>query len=402
MARMSRPPQHDGGFSLVELLVAMGLTLLVTASVIGLTGPAQQSFPLEMERVDLQQRLRVGVDTLARDLRQAGAGAYQGDRTSVLGPLSGPIPSVLPLRRGRRRPDSPDTFRADTVTLLRVNPGATQTTIAQPLPARGATVRVNLDLGCPVGDPACGFRAGMMVLAFEEGGSNDLFTVLSVAGSDLTLQHNGPDTSFVYPAGTTRIVDATSRTYYAKAEPDTETFQLVQYDGAGGADVPVVDHLVGLSFEYLVDPQPPLMRQPVTATTGPWTTYGPKPPLPGVRTTSYPPGENCVFSSDGSPTPTPRLAVLGGGTPSLVRLDGAQFTDGPWCPDSSHANRFDADLLRVRSLIVTLRVESAVAAFRGPAGPLFVRGGSSAGGRHFLPDQEVRFEVALRNLAGGR
>jgi hypothetical protein len=51
---------------------------------------------------------------------------------------------------------------------------------------------------------------------------------------------------------------------------------------------------------------------------------------------------------------------------------------------------------------VTLRVESALAALRGPAGILFSRGGTSAAADRWLPDREIRLAVAPRNLNAGR
>ena len=43
----------------------------------------------------------------------------------------------------------------------------------------------------------------------------------------------------------------------------------MRYDGGSGADVPVVDHVVGLSVEYLGDPDPPRMRRPLSEQPGP-------------------------------------------------------------------------------------------------------------------------------------
>ena len=96
----------------------------------------------------------------------------------------------------------------------------------------------------------------------------------------------------------------------------------------------------------------------------------------------------------------PRLAVLdaGGGATALVKLTSAELTDGPWCPDPTNANRWDADLLRIRRIGVTLRVESANAALRGPAGVLFAHGGTSRNGNRWLPDQQITFQVTPRNL----
>jgi len=113
-------------------------------------------------------------------------------------------------------------------------------------------------------------------------------------------------------------------------------------------------------------------------------------------------GENCLFVNDGSPTPAPRLPQLGNGSRSVVPLTAAQLSDGPWCPDDANPNRWDADLLRIRKIGVTLRVQAAVAALRGPAGALFVNPGTSSGGSRFVPDLEIRFQISPRNLNPGR
>jgi hypothetical protein len=176
----------------------------------------------------------------------------------------------------------------------------------------------------------------------------------------------------------------------------------MQYDGTRHADVPVVDHVVGLAFDYYGDPNPPALKKPVTDPTGPWTTYGPKPPALGAKSTAYPAGENCTFTIDGTGLQIPRLTILGGGNPTLVKLTPAQLMDGPWCPDETNPNRWDADLLRIRTVAVTLRVETAARALRGPAGLLFTNGGTARGGNRWVPDQEVRFKVTPRNLNLGR
>ena len=176
--------------------------------------------------------------------------------------------------------------------------------------------------------------------------------------------------------------------------------QLMRADEDGGPDAPVTDQVVGLTFEYYGDPQPPAVGGGLLGTSVAWTTYGPKPPQGGQPTT-YPPGENCVFFDDGTQTPASRIGTLGGG-PTLVRLTEAQLTDGPWCPDPQHPNRFDADLLRVRRIAVAFRVQSGAASLRGPAGVLFTHGGTARSALGLAPDLEGRFQVAPRNLNLGR
>ena len=101
---------------------------------------------------------------------------------------------------------------------------------------------------------------------------------------------------------------------------------------------------------------------------------------------------------------SPRLEVLGasGSGSALVPLADTQLTDGPWCPDETNANRWDADLLRIRKIGVTLRVQAANAALRGPAGVLFANGGTSRSRNRWLPDLQVRFDVTPRNMEFGR
>lgn len=132
------------------------------------------------------------------------------------------------------------------------------------------------------------------------------------------------------------------RTYYVKVtSPDQ--WQLMQYDGRV-TDHPMLEDVATLSFEYVGTP----LTAPATAIADP------------------------------------------------VLLDPAALTDGPWCPEAADPNRFDADLLRIRRVHVALRVQ-APRAFRGPAGALFANGGH-ARSQQYVPDQEIRFDVAPRNM----
>ena len=178
---------------------------------------------------------------------------------------------------------------------------------------------------------------------------------------------------------------------------------MTSRDGGTGADVPVVDNLVALKFDYYGEPRPAQVIKSLDDPEGPWTTYGPPPPVlqQQIPTSGYAAGENCTFQIDPvSGLQVPRLAVLGsdGGGKALVKLTAAQLIDGPWCPDSANANRWDADLLRIRRIGVTLRVQSANAALRGPSGLLFAHGGTSKSGSRWLPDQQITFQVSPRNM----
>ena len=72
----------ESGFTLAEMLIASAIMLTVTAAVFSLMNPAQGIFKAQPEVSDMQQRLRVGVDTLTKDLVMAGAGTYAGSSAS--------------------------------------------------------------------------------------------------------------------------------------------------------------------------------------------------------------------------------------------------------------------------------------------------------------------------------
>jgi hypothetical protein len=380
------------GYSLIELLVAMGIGLSLTAGTMTLVARLQVGFGPEGERADGQQRLRVAFDAIARDLSRAGTGPYLGRPVAPLG-LS--VATVLPFRQGAERADPPGTFRSDTITIVYVPAaGGAQATVQEAVHAGAGTSPVALERACPGRASGCGFAAGMDVITYDDTGAYDTFRVVSTIPGVLQLQHSMAATAQIYLPGAT-MVEAISHTYYLKADA-ADTFQLMRYDGVASTAA-VADHVVGLAFEYFGDPLPPQLIAPVTDPVGPWTTYGPKPPPPDVQATAYPAGENCAFQLDANGRVIPRLEPLGGG-PTLVELTAAQLSDGPWCPDVLNQHRYDADLLRIRRISVTLRIEAGTSSLRGPAGLLFARSGTSRDPSHWVPDREIRFDIAPRNL----
>jgi hypothetical protein len=80
-----------------------------------------------------------------------------------------------------------------------------------------------------------------------------------------------------------------------------------------------------------------------------------------------------------------------------VEIPGEALIDGPWYPDDVTADRFDADLLRVRRVRVTIRVQAAAPWLRGRDARLFTHPGTAEPSRQ-IPDQEIAFDVAPRNM----
>jgi hypothetical protein len=122
--------------------------------------------------------------------------------------------------------------------------------------------------------------------------------------------------------------------YYLRVDGAAGTSELMRYDGEL-TDMPVVDNVVKLEFQYFAD-----------------------------------------GASD-----IPAEALI----------------DGPWHPDDLAADRFDADLLRIRRVRVAIRVQAAAPWLRGRDARLFTYPGTAEPSRQ-IRDQEITFDVAPRNL----
>jgi hypothetical protein len=160
---------------------------------------------------------------------------------------------------------------------------------------------------------------GASVLVFDAAGAYDPFTVAGVAGNTLWLTHGGGGLGRTYASGSA-VVQVKRTTYYLKRS----TGQLMRYNGIA-SDAAVIDNVAALQFDY----------------------FGAVP-----------------------------------GSDDLVHLSAADLTDGPWRPDAVDASRYDADLLRIRRVVVRLVLRTAVP-------------------QQHVPDVQISFDVAPRNLGGG-
>jgi prepilin-type N-terminal cleavage/methylation domain-containing protein len=346
------------GFSLVEMTIALAIVLVVTGAVFAVMNPAYGPFHAQPEAIDMAQRLRVSVDAINRDLVIAGAGTRKY------------FPSVLPSRRGPLSPDSSDAYFGDRISILYVPADALETMLSAP--TGGDIVHVA---------SSGGFAVNALVAIFDETGAYDTFRIAAIQDAPPAIVPAAGAFSKTYGPGAT-VVRVVSATYWMRVDATAGTSELMKYDGRQ-TDLPMADDVAGLTFEYFGDPSPPVLRKPLSEPEGPWTSYGPKPPEIAVddpATPVYGAGENCTFAVvDGVTVSRPEMLNLGAG--ALVPLDEGQLTDGPWCPDPSNPRRFDADLLRIRRIRVTLRVRAS-RTFLQP-----------------LRDHKITFDVTPRNLS---
>jgi hypothetical protein len=343
---MTGERRDDVGFTLIEVLVSMGVVMVVASIAAGIVGPATRTAVREPDVIDVQQRARAGVEMLLRDLHRAGAGLTLGPATGGLG---GFLPPIVPRRMGLLSPDRRDVARPDAIMIAMTAGSRSQSRLLNLISASSLDLRTEPSPNCPGGAGPCGIGAGSSLMIFDGLGHFDFFTVVAAQSGIGRLRPWQAATPVqTYPAGAA-VSEAEWHLYYL----DIQNRQLRHFDGYL-TDTPVVDDVVGLGFEYWGDPAPPM---------------APRPPL-GTA--------NCLFDAAGQPAGLPTLLASDG---SLTALPLALFTDGPWC--GAGQNQFDADLLRIRKVRVTLQVRAH--------NPLARVG-----------DYALRFDVSPRNLGGSR
>ena len=348
------------GYALLEMLIATAIGGALLGVLFHFAVSVHTTVAVQAEVVDLQQRLRVAVESIRHDLLLAGAGPSRG---TAHGPLARIFPPIIPARTGLVGADPELTFHDDRITILYVPGTRAETALAAAMADAASPIVIDASApGCPPAR-ACDFGIGDRTVIFETEGAGSAHEIFTVAAVDTALGTITPAAPLSRPyAVGSRVVAVAQRVYHL----DRVGKRLMVYDGVR-SDVPVVDHVVDLRFAYLGDPRPDAIPPPST----------------GMG--------NCAYA--GSP-PVPILANLGGMGPKPLR-DSA-LTDGPICGDAP--NRFDADLLRIRRVALTIRLETESPEFRG-AGSMFSTPGFSRSGTKSVPDLQATVDVAPRNMA---
>ena len=71
-----RSVRHDGGFTLVEFMIAMAITTAALGGTVALATQIQQSYTTSLDDVAVEQEVRYSLDWIARYLRSAGSNPY--------------------------------------------------------------------------------------------------------------------------------------------------------------------------------------------------------------------------------------------------------------------------------------------------------------------------------------
>lgn len=349
------------GSTLIELVVAMALTTIVAAGVLALVQVAHDTYASQPRAMDAQQRLRSAADHLRRELAAAGTLS-----TASIGSMVHRFPPVAPYRLGTASRDPELAYFPDRLTIMGARERAIATTVREAVDFGQGGLLIDQDPGCPVGGSSCGFGADQRAVVFDERGAFDLITVEGASASVLQILPRRLSKHYVASEGA-RVVAVEASTFYL----DRSARQLRKFDGHRG-DFPLADEVSDLAFLYFGDPSPP---------------SAPRPPVGQA---------NCLFAADGSSL----LPALTADPFALVELTPAMLTDGPMCGDPP--NRYDADLLRLRQIRVTLRVQVTAESARGSDAVQHTNPGTAHRATVIVADREVTFDVTPPALQAWR
>jgi len=226
---------------------------------------------------------------------------------------------------------------ARAVRIVRLEPLGAQGVLRSAVAPGAAWLQLETSNRCANSGGACGFEVNQIAMLFDESRAVQVRVTAVTSGGGIRLAAGLP-ASFEPGAVLAR---AAITTYGAR--PDADGSQRLVRAGTAGVEQPILQNVVDFQVSLSATPS-------------------------GV-----PEGD-------------------------LAPLTTAQLTDGPWRLDVNGVTVFDADLLRGAQADVTLRVEAASMAMRGPAGRFFRRPGSSRTAAQWVPDLELRFSIALRNV----
>lgn len=370
----------ERGFTLVELLIALLITLLVVGAALLLARAARIALTVEPASMDTVRRLREGSDALAAAIASAGGERGIGEDTE---PLSAALPVL-------RLAGTAGTEFSELIVTRSVQGGRGRLASDQPGPGGSLTLETADGL-CPRSGDVCGFAVGDVAVAFDGRGHFDVFIVAAVFEPLARISPRAPLTH-AYRADAWVVAVRQERLLLVSQPSGARTLTRIT---AAGAREPILDGVTRLRMSAWGEASPPALHaSPMTVG---FAKYGLSPPATveidpeGI----FADGGHCMAAYD-SATLVSTLAPRPPGEDDIAPLAPADLDDGPWCPHDDAPDRFDADWFRVRRVDLELQVEVLSEEFRGPAGTLFVRGGAAAhDSPRWVRDRGVRFSVAV-------
>jgi Tfp pilus assembly protein PilW len=226
--------KKGSGFTVIELLIAMTITLLLAGALAGVARPARAAFERVPAELELHQRGRTAIDVLSQALRASGTDVAA---TQGLGPLSDLLPTA-----SVSSPDESGAFTELTVILPVTD--AAQGVLSEDQAGPGAAMTL-ATTHCPDVKDVCGFTSGRTAVIADGSGHHDVF---SIAATSAGARRLTPEEalSHSYPAGS--VVVEVEQFTFSLASQEDGTDSLIRTTAAGAVQ-PIVDFVNGLWFD---------------------------------------------------------------------------------------------------------------------------------------------------------
>jgi prepilin-type N-terminal cleavage/methylation domain-containing protein len=182
---------REGGFTIIELMIALVISAVVTAAVYAIFITQQKTYAIQSGVTDMQQNARAALMLMVRDLRMAGAGV--GSSFSVQDYANTAITASTTVTQGAG--DDPDAITVVYAT----EPDTTAFVSAM----SSNVVTLTNASGFSVGD----------YISFET--VRDVFLINGVAGTQLTLDRDPPGN--LTTVANTTLGQTGARAYLVKA-----------------------------------------------------------------------------------------------------------------------------------------------------------------------------------------
>jgi len=185
MTTKIRPRRRQGGFTLLEMLISLGVFSLLMIGLHRLAVTSEKSQEVGSRLTHVNQNIRSSLEIVSRDLRMAGSGFAGISVQTSNGPARQVIHPITPGYTG--------DAKADSVSVI-AGPGDAVTVLAEPMAGPSDDIKcVSVE----------GFEAGNLVV-ITDGVSADMFEVTGVvpgAGPNPGELLHGPSSKKNNPAG---------------------------------------------------------------------------------------------------------------------------------------------------------------------------------------------------------
>lgn len=216
----------DGGFSIVELLAALGIASVALTMGMTLLAAGRYFMQMQTQHIETVQALRATIDTMTRDLRLSGAC------------LPVPQGSFSPVTAGNNGATDTFTTRAG---LVQPNLMCAQTYLTANAAANATSLTVN---------STSGFQVGMGGYIFNPVNlSGQDFNIVSASGTTV-VSDTAMNQTYSSASGSAALVYAVDRRTYAIDSTTNPNVPVLTVTINGGTAQPFASGITSLNIQY--------------------------------------------------------------------------------------------------------------------------------------------------------